>query len=303
MKNRIVPFSLVFALILGVGLVGCRGDESLDRASYSLTVSSTDGGDSTCVPAAGCTCGEGTESSGGLSVPEECLCAEGTEVSVEATPDPGYRFIGWTGDVETIADVKAATTSITMEGNCAITANFETIPTTQYSLTISSTTGGSVTTPGEKTFSYSDGMRVSVVATPDSGYQFVSWTGNVQAVADVNAASTTITMKDHYSIVANFEAISPGQYSLTISSTTGGSVSTPGQGTFWYDAGAVVDLVTESEEGYKLFNWTGDIETMASFNASSSTKHNQPPICFSITMEGNYAITAHFIPRWFVPTG
>jgi len=59
--------------------------------------------------------------------------------------------------------------------------------------------------------------------------------------------------------------------------------------------------VTESEEGYKFFTWTGDIEMMASFNASSSTAHNQPPMHFSITMEGNYAITAHFIPRWVYP--
>jgi len=270
---------------------------------YILTVSSTDGGDSTCVPAAGCTCGEGTEDSGGLSVPEECLCTEGTEVSIEATPDPGYRFIGWTGDVETVADVKAGGTTITMEGDCAITANFELIEPAQYNLVISSTAGGSVTKPGEGTFSYNGGTGVNVVATPDSGYQFVRWTGNVQTIADVNAASITVTMNDDYSVVANFEAIPPGQYSLTISSTEGGSVSTPGQGTFWYDDGAVVDLITESEEGYKFFNWTGDIETMASFNASSSTKHNQPPIHFSITMEGNYAITAHFIPRWYVPTG
>lgn len=303
MKNRIVSISLVVALILGVGVVGCGGDLSPDIPKHKLTVSGTDGGDSTCVPSLGCTCGEGTESSGGLSVPEECLCAEGTEVTVEANPDPGYRFIGWTGDVETIADVKAATTTITMEGNCTITANFETIPPAQYSLSISSTAGGSVTTPGEGTFPCDDGIAVSLVATPGSGYRFVGWTGNVQTIADVNAAMITITMNDDYSIVANFEAIRPGQYSLTISSTTGGSVSTPGQGTFWYDAGAVVDLVTESEEGYKFFNWTGDIETMASFSASSSTKHNQPPMHFWITMEGNYAITAHFIPRWYVPTG
>jgi len=59
--------------------------------------------------------------------------------------------------------------------------------------------------------------------------------------------------------------------------------------------------VTESEEGYKFFTWTGDIEMMASFNASSSTAHNQPPMHFSITIEGNYAITAHFIPRWVYP--
>ena len=171
----------------------------------------------------------------------------------------------------------------------------------EYNLTISSTEGGSVAIPGEGTYTYDEGTEVFLMATPAGGYRFVNWTGNVHAIADVNAASITITMNDDYSVIANFEAIPPAQYTLTISSTEGGSVTTPGQGTFRYDAGAVVNLVTESEEGYKFFTWTGDIEMMASFNASSSTAHNQPPMHFSITIEGNYAITAHFIPRWVYP--
>jgi hypothetical protein len=36
--------------------------------------------------------------------------------------------------------------------------------------------------------------------------------------------------------------IPSAQYDLTISSTEGGEVSRPGEGTFTYDAGAVVDL-------------------------------------------------------------
>ena len=177
-----------------------------------------------------------------------------------------------------------------------------------YTLIIDFTAGGTVTVddipiPGKAILTYDAGTAVSLNAAPRAGYRFVEWTGNVHTIADVNAASITITMNDDYSVIANFQAIPPAQYTLTISSTVGGSVSTPGQGTFRYDAGTVVDLVAESEEGYKFFNWTGDIEMLASVNVTSSTKHCQPPMHFSITMEGNYAITAHFIPRWFIPTG
>jgi hypothetical protein len=278
-KNRIISISLAVALILSVGLIGCAGEEVPE---YNLTISSTEGGEVT-------TPGEGI-----------FTYDEGTVVNLlAAEAEQGYHFISWTGDVNTIADVNAAKTIILMNGNYSITANF----VRTYSLTIYSTEGGSVTTPGEGTFSYDGGMPVNLVATPDSGYQFVNWTGNVHTIVDVNAVSITITMNDDYSLIANFEAIPPTQYTLTISSTVGGSVSAPGQGTFRYAAGAVVDLVTESEEGYKFFTWTGDIEMMASFNASSSTAHNQPPMHFSITMEGNYAITANFIPRWSIPTG
>jgi hypothetical protein len=74
-----------------------------------------------------------------------------------------------------------------------------------YQLTISSTSGGNVTTPGEGTFTYDAGALVQLVATPDDGYQFRSWTGDIEHIADPNAASTTISMNRNCSIVANFE--------------------------------------------------------------------------------------------------
>jgi hypothetical protein len=74
----------------------------------------------------------------------------------------------------------------------------------QYNLTISSTEGGEVTTPGEGTFTYDEETAVNLTAEADEGYQFVNWTGNVSAIADVNAAATNITMNGHYSITANF---------------------------------------------------------------------------------------------------
>jgi len=71
-------------------------------------------------------------------------------------------------------------------------------------LTISSTGGGSVLTPGEGTFSCPFGTNVNLVAVPDEGYQFVKWTGNVSTIADVYDASTNITMNDSYDIIASF---------------------------------------------------------------------------------------------------
>jgi hypothetical protein len=74
-----------------------------------------------------------------------------------------------------------------------------------YQLTVSGTSGGNVTTPGEGTFTYDTGMAVQLVATPDDGYQFRSWTGDIAYVADPNSASTTITMNGNYAILANFQ--------------------------------------------------------------------------------------------------
>jgi len=46
------------------------------------------------------------------------------------------------------------------------------------------------------------------MAEASSGYQFASWSGDVDAIADVNAATTTITMDNSYSVRADFQQTS-----------------------------------------------------------------------------------------------
>ncbi|MDH4268939.1 MAG: hypothetical protein OEV52_01345 [Dehalococcoidia bacterium] len=181
MKNRILSILLAVALVLGIGLIGCGGEEVPE---YSLTISSTEGGSVTSP-----------------GQPGPYTYDEGKVVNLVAEAEEGYRFVGWTGDVDTIADVEDASTTITMNGDYTITAQFA---ANQCNLTISSTEGGSVTTPREATSTYDYGTVVDLVATPDSGCQFLNWTGDVGAIVDVNAASTTITMNGDYSITASF---------------------------------------------------------------------------------------------------
>jgi hypothetical protein len=79
-----------------------------------------------------------------------------------------------------------------------------------YNLHISSTSGGSVTSPGEGTFACNEGEVINLVATPDAGCRFIEWTGDVDTVANVNAASTTITMHAEDVIVtAHFVVVGP----------------------------------------------------------------------------------------------
>lgn len=79
-------------------------------------------------------------------------------------------------------------------------------PPAQYELTISSTAGGSVSTPGEGTYTYDEGTVVELVATPDTDYEFVNWTGDTDPIANVKGVATTITMNGDYSIIANFKS-------------------------------------------------------------------------------------------------
>jgi uncharacterized repeat protein (TIGR02543 family) len=81
----------------------------------------------------------------------------------------------------------------------------------EYDLTIASTAGGSVITPGEEAYTYDEGEVVDLAAEADAGYQFVNWTGDVDTIADVEDATTTITMEDNYSITARFEEVPPDE--------------------------------------------------------------------------------------------
>jgi uncharacterized repeat protein (TIGR02543 family) len=231
--------------------------------AYHLTVSSTTGGLVTAP-------GEGT-----------FAYCESEVVNLVAEADACYEFVGWTGDVGAIADVDAASTNIAMDGDYFITANFELL---SYDLTTNSTADGSVTTPGEGTFPYDCGTVVDLVAEAEEGYRFVNWTGDIAGIADVEDAITTITTNGDYSVTANFEQTPLDQFGLIISSTAGGTVTAPGEGTFAYDQGTGVNLVAEAEEGYRFVNWTGDVDAIANVDAAST----------AITMNDNYSITANF---------
>ena len=179
---RVSIFLVTVALV--AGMVGCTAIP----VQYKLTISSTTGG-SVIVP------GEGAS-----------VHNKGVAVWLVAEADEGYRFVRWEGDEDSIAnigDVSDFSTRVTMNGDYRIAAEFEKIP--EYVLTISSTPGGSVTTPGEGTRTYNATKMVGLVAEPDVGYGFVNWSGNVTTIADVSAAKTKITMKGHCSIRANFE--------------------------------------------------------------------------------------------------
>ena len=76
--------------------------------------------------------------------------------------------------------------------------------TTQYTLTITSTDGGNVTTPAEGSYTCNASQVVNLVATPDSGYRFVNWTGGGTDIANATAATTIITMNAGHTVIAHF---------------------------------------------------------------------------------------------------
>ena len=69
----------------------------------------------------------------------------------------------------------------------------------QYTLTVSSGEGGSVTTEGG---TYDEGTKVTITATPNEGYEFIKWEGS-----DLTNESLTITLNSNQNITATFEQL------------------------------------------------------------------------------------------------
>jgi hypothetical protein len=195
----------------------------------------------------------------------------GRIIELVALADAGWVFNGWTGNVR---DPLEETTKITMDQNKWVTANF----VKEYSLDIGSTGGGSVTVPGEGTFYHKQDEVVELEATADVGWAFDRWTGDVD---DPNVPATSIKMTENKSVEAHFIRA----YTLTVSSSEGGRVMKPGEGTYEYRAGEVVDLVATKDEGYAFSQWTGDVSDRYSHITT-------------ITMDEDKTVKANFIDRF-----
>jgi hypothetical protein len=192
---QVQQVSIFLAIIaIAAGMVGCVGGDGDDHdggGSYTLIVDFTTGG---------------TVTVNDVPIPGRAILtyAAGTAVSLNAAPNSGHQFVGWTGEVLTMGNVHASETIIVVNGDYSIMANFELLPPIEYSLNIIGPASGSVITPGEGRFMYEEGTVVNLVAEPDTGYEFARWTGDVDTVANVNGASTSITMNNDCYISAHF---------------------------------------------------------------------------------------------------
>ncbi len=171
----------------------------------------------------------------------------GDLVAISATPAEGWRFVNWTGGV---ADPNSPSTTVTLDANKNITANFA--PRDSFALTVNIEGEGS-TSPAAGTHNYARDEVVEVTATPAAGYKFDSWIGDV---SDPAAATTTITIDADKVITARFVPLT--YYELTIEVDQNGTTE-PAPGTHSYPDGQTVSISAEPDEGYMFAGWIGDV--------------------------------------------
>jgi hypothetical protein len=216
-----------------------------------------------------------TAGAGGTTdpVPGSYLYNAGTTATVTAYPSSGYQFDHWMLDGVTHTENPI---SILMNANHSLTAVFAVIPPVQYTLTITSGTGG-MTDPAPGSYLYNAGTIARVTAYPSSGYVFDHW---VLDGVTITGNPIDVLMNSNHSIQAVFATAPPTQYTLTITSGTGGTTYPP-PGTYNYQAGTTASVTAYADSGYQFAHWVIDGYTSTS-----------NPI--GIVMDKNYTLHAVF---------
>ncbi len=149
---------------------------------FALTVSKTGTGRGTV-----------TSNLGGIDCGATCsyYFDNNTAVTLTATASTGSTFTSWSGS----GCSGTSTCTVTMDAARSVTANFT---QNKYTLTITSTNGTVARNPNQAT--YHEGDVVQLTATPDTGWSFANWTGDL--TSSVNPDSVTI--HGNTSVTANF---------------------------------------------------------------------------------------------------
>ena len=196
-----------------------------------------------------------TVGSGGITLsPSGGMYNEGTVVQLTATPAVGWEFSGWSGDLTGTTNPA----SITMDVNKNVTATFTQLP--PVTLTVNTVGNGTVIL-NPAGGSYAVGTVVQLSATPDAGWYFSGWSGDLTGTT--NPAS--ITMNASKTVTAAFTESPPAPSGICESFDTGFTLGqVVGAHADWFDSGTG-PVVTSGNgltgtvglaPGSSIFTWT-----------------------------------------------
>lgn len=193
----------------------------------------------------------------------------GQPVALSAVGQPGWSFDSWSGTVISTTNPL----NLVVDGPENIIGTFT---QDQYVLTVdmspaAAAAGNTVTkNPNQPTYVYDD--VVTLTANPAPGWIFTGWGG---ALIGSNPTQS-ITMRQHETVVANFEPI---PYSLTIDIVStgegeGGTVTAdPQKNTYVY--GDEVTLTANAKAGWQFVGWSGAVTGSNPTVTLTITDHTQ----------------------------
>lgn len=197
---------------------------------------------------------------------------QGSSVTLTATPENGYLFVGWTENNEQISTDESFTFIVDRDRTLA--ANFVPITQPTYTINVSATAGGTASGGGE----YEQGSSVTLTATPKSEYLFIGWTENGEQIS--TDENFTFVVEQDRAFVANFEPISNPTYTVQVISTQGGTVEGGGS----YEKGTYIMVNAVPDSGYRFLYWEEEGEQVI------------PNANITFMVYRNRTLVAHFEP-------
>ena len=200
--------------------------------------------------------------------PDQANYYEGDSVQLTAVPASNWSFAGWSGD----ASGTTNPTTVTINGNKAVTATFTQIEYT-VTVTVSPSAGGTVTkSPSKSTYHYGD--VVTLTESPSTGYSFSAWSGDGTGTG----STRSITVTGNMDVTATF---TQNTNTITVTSPNGGeswirgtahtitwtSIGSPGSYVKieLLKAGVVNRIISSSAANTGSYSWT-----IPSFQATGS---------------------------------
>ena len=151
-------------------------------------------------------------------------------------------------------------------------------PPQKYTISIIASEGGNVNTSGGE---FIENSSVSIVATPEQGYEFSGWTGT-----SLTGNSITIKVISNQTITANFIR---SKYTLTIDTVGSGEVSqqivNSARETTEYESGKTIRLSATPQSDFLFYDWEY-------LNNNQSDNSYENPI--EIIMDQSKVVTATF---------
>ena len=189
---------------------------------------------------------------------------EGTNATITFTPDNGYmiKSVKVNGSTVTVSNSQYTVNNISR--NTTVAVEFEAIPITTYTLSVTATGNGyalynKTSVRGiTQTFTVNEGTNATITFTPDNGYRIKSVKVNNSTVTVSNNQYTVSNIRQNTTVAVEFEAIPPTTYTLSITATGSGSVSYNGTTvrarttSFTVNEGTNATITFTPDNGYRI---------------------------------------------------
>ncbi len=178
----------------------------------------------------------------------------GEDIPVIASPAESYYFTGWTQiDGARVKDASSASTSVKMNADGKVVANFSKSEPASKNLTIV-VGGNGETEPATGNYSIKVGVTQQIKASPKPGSVFKEWQVIGGTVADLKAPLTTVLFNDDTILTAKFENGS-STLTMAVMPEKGGSTA-PAVGTQTFENNSMQNISAKENIGFMFMNWT-----------------------------------------------